>query len=231
MAKTIMAVGAHTGDAQLTCGMLLAKHAMRGDRVVIVDLTAGERGAPKGWTTGDFRAYNVECAAKFARRIGGESVVLDTPDGELYDTKENELLLADLMREYRADAVLYHWKNSLHKDHEAAHRITENAIFFASLPTFERPLPPAPISRFLCAENWEDEPGFEPYYWFDVSESFALWKEAVKELWLSEHSTSFKYLRYYEALSVVRGARIGAEHATCFAPNPAAAKRQRLDLL
>jgi LmbE family N-acetylglucosaminyl deacetylase len=37
-----MAVGAHTGDAQLTCGMLLAKHAMHGDRVVIVDLTAGE---------------------------------------------------------------------------------------------------------------------------------------------------------------------------------------------
>ena len=43
MAKTIMAVGAHIGDAQLTCGMLLAKQAMQGDRVVIVDLTAGAR--------------------------------------------------------------------------------------------------------------------------------------------------------------------------------------------
>ena len=51
MAKTIMAVGAHIGDAQLTCGMLLAKQAMQGDRVVIVDLTAGERGTPAGWTT------------------------------------------------------------------------------------------------------------------------------------------------------------------------------------
>lgn len=88
MAKTIMAVGAHTGDAQLTCGMLLAKHAMQGDRVVIVDLTAGERGTPAGWTTPDFRKYNVECAAKFAEKIGGESIVLDTPDGELYDSKE-----------------------------------------------------------------------------------------------------------------------------------------------
>ena len=46
MSKTIMAVGAHTGDAQLTCGMLLAKHAMAGDRVILVDLTAGERGTP-----------------------------------------------------------------------------------------------------------------------------------------------------------------------------------------
>ncbi len=230
MSKTIMSVGAHTGDAQLTCGMLLAKHAMNGDRVVIVDLTAGERGTPKGWTTEDFRQYNIECAGKFARKLGGESVVLDTPDGELYDTKEAELQLADLMRKYQADAVLYHWKNSLHKDHEAAHRITDNAIFFASLPTFEHSLPPAPIRRFMCAENWEDEPEFMPYYWFDVSQAFGLWKDAVKELWLSEHSPSFPYLRYYEALSVVRGARIRAEHATCFGISPNA-KRQCLDLL
>ena len=156
MSKTIMAVGAHTGDAQLTCGMLLAKHAMHGDRVVIVDLTAGERGTPAGWTVKDFRQYNIECAEKFARKIGGESVVLDTPDGELYDTKEEELRLAELMRKYQANAVLYHWKNSLHKDHEAAHLITDHAIFYASLATFEHPLPPAPIRSFMCAENWEE---------------------------------------------------------------------------
>ena len=230
MSKTIMAVGAHTGDAQLTCGMLLAKHAMAGDRVIIVDLTAGERGTPAGWTVKDFRAYNVACAEKFARKIGGESIVLDTPDGELYDTKEEELRLAELMRQYQVNAVLYHWKNSLHKDHEAAHRITDSAIFFASLPTFEHPLPPAPIRRFMCAENWEDEPEFMPYYCFDVSQAFGLWKDAVKELWLSEHSPSFPYLRYYEALSIVRGARIRAEHATCFGISPNA-KRQCLDLL
>ena len=69
-----------------------------------------------------------------------------------------------------------------------------------------------------------------PYYWFDVSESFETWKNAIKELWLAEHSTSFKYLRYYEALSVVRGARIGVDHATCFGTSPTA-KRQRLELL
>ena len=109
MAKTIMAVGAHTGDAQLTCGMLLAKHAMQGDRVVIVDLTAGERGTPAGWTTPDFRKYNVECAAKFAEKIGGESIVLDTPDGELYDSKEQELALAGLMRQYQVNAVFCPW--------------------------------------------------------------------------------------------------------------------------
>jgi LmbE family N-acetylglucosaminyl deacetylase len=215
--KTIVAVGAHTGDAQLTSGMLLAKHAMRGDRVVTIDRTAGERGTPAGWTTPDFRKYNVECAAEFARTLGGESIVLDTPDGELYPGREIELQLADILRELKADAVLHHWKQSLHKDHIAAHKITDAAIFYASLPTFDHPLPPAPIRKIWYAENWEDAEGFVPYCYVDVTEAFPLWKEAIRKLWLAEHSTSFAYLRYYEALSITRGAMIRKEHATVFA--------------
>lgn len=220
MSKTIMAVGAHTGDAQLTMGMLLAKHAMQGDKIVIVDLTAGERGTPKGLTPEEFRPQNVAGAAEFAKMLGGTSIVLDTPDGELVHTPEASLQLCDLMREYKVDAVLHHWKNSFHKDHIAAHKITEDAIFFASLPTFSRPLPPARISNFMCAENWEDADGFVPYYYFDVTEAFPLWKEAIKKLWLAEHSTGFRYLRYYEALAIANGALIGKDYATRFCQSP-----------
>ena len=228
--KTILAVGAHTGDAQLTSGMLLCKHAMAGDKVVIVDLTAGERGAPKGITTKEFKQQNVEAAKNFAHMLGGESIVLDIPDGELYESQELELHLARIMREKHAGAVLYHWQNSLHKDHMTAHTITKNAIFFASLPTYEHPLPPAPIGRAMYAENWEDAEGFSPYFYFDVTGAFPLWKQAVKKLWLAENSPSFKYLRYYEALSIMRGAIIGCDHATCFGTS-FFGKRQKMDLL
>ncbi|MBR0463359.1 MAG: PIG-L family deacetylase [Clostridia bacterium] len=217
--KTIMAVGAHTGDAQLTCGMLLCRHALQGDDVIIVDLTAGERGTPPGMTPEQFRPLNVEASGRFAERIGGKSVVLDTPDGELEANRENALALCDIMREYHVDTVLYHWKNSIHRDHVAAHTITEDAIFYASLGTFPRPLPPAPVKSFMCAENWEDAEGFMPYYYYDVTEAFPLWKEAVRELWLAEHA-SFKYLRYYEAMAVARGALIGKDYGTCFAVPP-----------
>lgn len=216
MSKTIVAIGAHTGDAQLSSGMLLAKHSMMGDKIITIDLTAGERGAPDGVPVREFRERNVDSARQFAEMLGGESIVFDVPDGELYPGREIEMKLGDLLREKRADAVLYHWKHSMHKDHEAAHRITESAIFYASLPTMERPCPPAPIRHMLCAENWEDSPEFVPYHFFDVTEAFPLWKEAIKKLWLAEHSTSFKYLRYYEALSVCRGAMIGKDHATAF---------------
>ena len=87
---------------------------------------------------------NVASAKEFAGMLGGESIVLDTPDGELDYSKELAIAIGDIMRKYRVDLVLQHWKNSMHKDHIAASKLTQDAIFFASLPTFERPLPPAP---------------------------------------------------------------------------------------
>ena len=231
MSKTIMAVGAHTGDAQLTCGMLLAKHAMAGDKIITVDLTAGERGTPAGLTPEQFRPQNVAAAAEFAKGLGGESIVFDIPDGELYASQEIELKLARVMREHQVDAVLYHWPRSMHKDHIEASKITENAIFFASLPTFAMEgLSPAPIRSFMHAENWEDSEGFVPYYYFDVTEAFPLWKENIKKLWLAENSRDFKYLRYYEALAITRGAMIKTDYATAFAI-PEYSKRVKRELL
>lgn len=215
--KTILAVGAHTGDAQLTSGLLLARCAQAGDRIVTLDLTAGERGAPKGMSTAEFREQNIASAKEFADMLGGVSIVFDTPDGELDYSKELAVKICDVMREYQVSTVLYHWKNSMHKDHIAASKLTTDAIFYASLPTFDRPLPPAPIRRMLYAENWEDSEGFVPYAYFDVSEAFPLWKDAVRRLYLTEHSRDFKYLQYYEGLARMRGALIKKEYGTAFA--------------
>lgn len=228
--KTLVAIGAHTGDAQLTSGLLLAKHALAGDRIVTLDLTAGERGTPQGMEVAAFRQMNVEGAAAFAATLGGESLVLDIPDGELEANAPIALRVADILRELKADAVLCHWKNSIHKDHVAAHKVTTDAVFYAALPTFERPLPPAPIRRTLYAENWEDAEDFEPYVYVDVTEAFPLWREAVVKLWLTEHSKDFQYLRYYDALSMLRGALIRRERAIAFGVD-SFAKRQVLDRL
>lgn len=215
--NTIMAVGAHTGDAQLTMGMLLSRCAANGDRVITLDLTAGERGCPQGMTTQEFREMNVASAAEFAGILGGKSIVMDTPDGELNYSQDLAVEIGDIMRREQVTTVLYHWKNSMHKDHIAANHLTTDAIFFASLPTFERPLPPAPIKSWYYAENWEDAEGFVPYAYFDVSKTFETWKEAAKKLYLTEHSRDFRYLQYYEGLARARGALIKTDYATAFA--------------
>ena len=43
-ARTILAIGAHAGDAELTSGLLLAQQRRLGDRTVILHLTLGEGG-------------------------------------------------------------------------------------------------------------------------------------------------------------------------------------------
>jgi hypothetical protein len=40
---TILAVGGHIGDMELTAGMALAKHSLEGAHIVTLALTAGER--------------------------------------------------------------------------------------------------------------------------------------------------------------------------------------------
>ena len=44
MTKTIIAIGGHVGDMELTTGCVLAHQAQKGDKIVTVALTAGERG-------------------------------------------------------------------------------------------------------------------------------------------------------------------------------------------
>ncbi|MEX2182690.1 MAG: PIG-L family deacetylase [Gemmatimonadaceae bacterium] len=40
----LLAIAAHRDDVELTCGGTLVKHARRGHRTGIIDLTAGEMG-------------------------------------------------------------------------------------------------------------------------------------------------------------------------------------------
>ena len=158
----------------------------------------------------------MECAAKFAEKIGGESIVLDTPDGELYDTKEQELALATLMRKYQVNAVLYHWKNSMHKDHIVCHRIVVDAWFYAAIEGFQRELPKHFAKKLYFAENWEDAPGFEPYVYVDVSDGYALWEKAIDHHWFAVHSTSFPYKEYYSHLKRLRGIQGRKGYCECF---------------
>ena len=45
--RTVLSIGAHAGDAEVTTGALLARHKRLGDRVVMLHLTLGEGGNPK----------------------------------------------------------------------------------------------------------------------------------------------------------------------------------------
>ena len=81
MEKTIMAIGGHIGDAELTCGGVLATYALKGYKIITVALTGGERGNPPHLTVEEYRKQKEEEAGRFAKYLGGEAVVFPNVEG------------------------------------------------------------------------------------------------------------------------------------------------------
>lgn len=214
--ERILAVGAHIGDMELTCGGILASCAAAGGHIATLALTAGEKGLPAGRTVEDYRTQKVDEARAFAQRLHGASYVLDYPDGFLPDHDEVRFAVCDIIRKEKPDLIVTHHEKSMHKDHAACHRIVKDAWFYAALPAIERELPHhfAPL-RF--AENWEDADGYKPFEYLEVSqEGFALWQEAVRTHWFVTGSASFPYFEYYSHLKRLRGIEARLPYAETF---------------
>jgi LmbE family N-acetylglucosaminyl deacetylase len=87
MPHTVLAVGGHIGDMELTAGPMLAETILRGGRGIIVAATYGERGHPR-LTPSEYRVQKVAEAQQFADIIGAEFRALDYSDGFLPDVVE-----------------------------------------------------------------------------------------------------------------------------------------------
>lgn len=216
MAKTYMAIGGHIGDMELTCGCVLASQVVKGNKIVTVALTAGERGNPKGMTSSEYRVQKVKEAEEFAHMLNGDAVVFDYPDGELPDNEEVRFEVAELIRKYKPCAIFTHWKNSMHKDHANTYKIVKDASFLASVYDGDKIKGERCYAPVYLCENWEDREDFDPYLIVDCSDGYDLWCEAIKKHWFIMNSPSFRYYDYYTHLSFVRGALGKCEHAQCF---------------
>lgn len=213
---TVLAVGAHIGDAELTAGALLATCALRGGKAVTLALTAGEKGAPAGADIARYRRSKVAEAEAFAAELGGEALVLDYQDGLVPDNDEIRFAVCDVIRRVKPDILVTHHKNSMHKDHAACHRIVTDAWFYAAIEGFRREAPRHFARHLYYAENWEDAPGFEPYLYLDVTEGFPLWEKAIAHHWFAVHSASFPYMEYYSHLKRLRGIQGRKGYCECF---------------
>ena len=214
--KTILAVGAHIGDMELTAGGLLASIAVQGGRAVTLALTAGEKGAPSGTDVSAYRQQKIAEAEAFAEELGGEAIVLDHPDGLLPDNDEVRFEVCDIIRAVRPDILVTHHAKSMHKDHAACHRIVVDAWFYAAIAGFKRELPGHFAPHLYFAENWEDAQEFRPYLYLDVSDGYALWEKAIDHHRFAVESKSFAYKEYYSHLKRLRGIEGRTGFCECF---------------
>jgi len=225
MKKTIMAIGAHIGDMELSAGGVLATMADEGHRIITVALTSGEKGNPAKIGIEDYRQQKQAEARAFADLMKGISIALSYDDGTLVASETIKFEVADLIRKHKPDILITHWRHSMHKDHEATHHIVKDAQFYAGVAGFERKHPPHFAAGPYYAENWEDPTDFKPHTYVRVSEKgFALWQEAIAKHWFAVNSTAFRYKEYYEALMVVRGKEARLKYAQAFDIEPIAKK-------
>ena len=124
----VLAVMAHPDDAELLCGGALAKSVDAGERVGILDLTAGEMGSQG---TREVRAEEAEAGARIlgveVRRCAG------LPDSSLANDGATRLALVGLLRELRPRIVVTHWKVGRHRDHRIAAELVRDACFLSAL--------------------------------------------------------------------------------------------------
>ncbi|HVS33527.1 MAG TPA: MFS transporter [Thermoanaerobaculia bacterium] len=226
-ARTILAIGAHAGDMELTCGALLAKESRRGGRVVLLHLTLGERGNPS-LNPEAYAEQKRKEAAAVAAALGSEVIFGPYRDGELPNDEEARRYVAGIIRQVRPTHVVTHWRNSMHKDHSTASAVANDAVLLAALEgvAIEQPVWRG-VRSVWFAENWEDREGFEPYIYVDVSSTVQQWRDAVAKYAFTS-GPSFQYLDYYTALFALRGAEARRKAAVAFDVSPYG-KRRVLD--
>ena len=214
--RRILAIGAHAGDVEITCGAVLIKEISLGAEVHLLHLSRGGRGHP-GRSPADYARQKEAEARACARHIDAQAHFLDYLDGEVPDSDEARLAVAEVIRQVQPRAVIGHWRSSLHPDHVAAHRLTDGAVLWAALEGIGSGPVWRGVRRLLFTENWEDPEGFSPYLYVDVTEFRQAWRDAVQAYELFRGGvSSFDYLAYYEGLGQVRGAQVGAGWAQAF---------------
>ena len=229
--RTILAIGAHAGDVELTSGALLAKQHRLGDRVVILHLTLGEGGNPR-LPSARYAEQKRREAVEAAAALGAEVLFGPYRDGELPDDDAARRYVADVIRSVKPTFVITHWRESIHKDHAAASRIVADAVLLASLDGVKTEHPEyRGVRGIWYAENWEDASGFQPYIFVDVTSAMDAWRTSVTKYEFVRGGVSdFRYLDYYDALSIVRGALARKGRAEAFDID-AWGKRRILDSL
>lgn len=127
-------VVAHPDDAEFSSAGTIAKFAREGKKVVIIQVTSGDRG------TGD-RSFTPEAIAQTreseeqeaARRLGvSEVVFLRQPDGALIPDIALRERITRMIRTHRPDVIVTHdpfRPYALHPDHRAVGMATHDAVY------------------------------------------------------------------------------------------------------
>lgn len=160
----ILAIAAHRDDVEQTCGGTLLKHAERGLRTGILDLTRGEMGT-RG--TAHDRAREAVDAARILKVSWREA--LDIPDGHVENNWDNRLKVARVIRALKPRVVILPYWQGRHPDHYTAATLGFEACFTAGLKKLDLDGEPHRPFKIVYASLYYD---VRPTFLVDISAQF-----------------------------------------------------------
>ena len=212
-----LAIGAHCGDVEITSAAVLAKQRNLGDEIAILHMTLGERGN-KELPPSKYAEQKRKEALAAGRVLGAEVIFAPYADGELPYNDEAVGIVSEVIRELKPTTIITHWRRSIHRDHSLTHTISMDAILLAVLEGVKSKYSENKnLQGIFFAENWEDKDEFNPYVYYDVSDTIKDWERCVRKYQLFRGGVSdFAYFSYYKSLFKLRGCESGVDYACCF---------------
>ncbi len=130
----LLAVFAHPDD-ELGCVGTLARHAARGDDVMLAWTTHGELASQfRDTSAEEVRRVRHEHGAYVAEAVGAAHTFFDMGDSRMTGGRDEGLALAALYARFRPDAVISWSDDSPHPDHRMTAKIAFDAITLARIP-------------------------------------------------------------------------------------------------
>jgi LmbE family N-acetylglucosaminyl deacetylase len=136
----IIIIGAHPDDPDKVGGTAY-KWAQLGHDVLMVSLTNGDAGH-QTIKADELARIRREEARRAGEVIGVRYITLDNHDGQLMPTYENRLQVIRLIREQKADLVIYPRPYDYHPDHRYTGVLVNDAAYMVTVPTI---LPEVPF--------------------------------------------------------------------------------------
>jgi LmbE family N-acetylglucosaminyl deacetylase len=129
----IIIIGAHPDDPDKVGGTAY-KWAQMGHDVLMVSVTNGDAGH-QTIKAKELAKIRREEARKAGEVIGVRYITLDNHDGQLMPTYENRLQIIKIIREQKADIVIFPRPYDYHPDHRYTGVLVLDAAYMVTVPT------------------------------------------------------------------------------------------------
>ena len=203
MALDVLAFAAHRDDVDITCGGLLLRMAEKGYQVGACDLSQGEMG-----TLGSAPERKAECEE--AARILGLAVRVNVglPDAAIFNTREYQARVVDVLREHRPKVVVLPGHEQRHPDHRITPQLVFDACYFAGLEKFGTAKKHRPHKILYCHSSFEDR---KPTFVVDITAQMEK-KVAAVLAYRTQFADREKTAEWLRARARAYGLMIGATY-------------------